>query len=422
MKKTLTIPMLVFFATITLVVLAAGVSEKTNGHLGGGLKYDISLNEHENGLKSGRSVQISSGQTTEIHLNFEERKNQDYENIKVIAKITNEDGRNVMTQNAIKIAEIEGKSTLHTHLSLKVPYLAEQGDYKLELELQADKEGRHERDYKVHHYDLRIAGSDEEVLVKDILIQPNAEVDTAFDVSARIKNTGEYTEQVKVTASIPEFAVSGETYIEELRVGETVNSNPVTLKLPCRAIAGDYKVVITAHYNFQQKTETAETTYKLEGNICGRIQQTENAIDSEKYTAKLVEANSDGRFSVIVTNNDDVKRMLVLTTTENVQKYARFLPHHIAELQPGETQDITLDLRKLSSDEPVVFKIYVKDLEGNTVAEFREFVNENMATEHGKNYEKTQDLKHVLEIGLILLIIVLLITAVFVTFKQQKTA
>lgn len=416
MKKVLIMPLMAVLLTFAVVVLSGAATESTDGKFGS-LKYQIKVNHQE--PDSGRSIQTEAGNLLKIGFEFDSKKdNRDFDNFKVEARLTDNDGRNVLAETTKTINKIEGKVTANTYFPFRVPSTIEQGTYKLELEISVDEREKIKHHHREHHYDIKVAGADEEVLVKDVLIQPNAQVDTAFDVTARIKNTGEYNEEVKVTVAIPEFGISGQTYIDSLEVGQTLQSEPVTLKLPCRAIAGEYTVVVTADYNFQQKTSTAEATYKLEGNICGKIQQTENAIESEKYTATLVKGDSEGRYNILVTNNDEVRRILVLETTENVQKNARFLPTNVALLQPGETQDIVLDFKKLNSEEPVVFKVYVKDLEGNTVAEFREFIEGESDGFHKGN---VKELKQVLEIGLILLIIALLVVAVFVTFKQQNT-
>lgn len=418
MKKLLTTPILMLLATLAIVTLAGAVTEDTNGKFGS-LKYDIKINHQE--PDSRKSIQTEAGNLLKIGINFDSKKeSREFDNFNIDVRLTDNDGRNVLAKTTKTIDKIEGKVITNTYLPFKIPPTIEQGKYKLEVELSTDETEKTEHYHREHHYDIRVAGADEEILIKDLLVQPNAQVDTAFDITARIKNTGEYNEEVKVTATIPEFGVKGETYIDLLEVGQTKESEPITLKLPCKAIAGDYTVVVTADYNFQQKTAVAETTYKLEGNICGKVEHTENTINSEKYTATLAQGDSKGRYNILVTNNDNVKRILVLETTENIQKYVRFLPTNVALLQPGETQDIVLDIKKLDSEEPIVFKVYVKDLEGNTIAEFREFTDKDY-DRFGDNKADMKKLKHVLEVGLILLIITLLAVAVFVTFKQQKT-
>lgn len=152
-------------------------------------------------------------------------------------------------------------------LTLSLPNDLPVDDYKLRV-FVADRFGNE----RVYRYDLSISTERHDVRVDDVILSPGSTVEAgqALLATVRLENFGEKDQDdVKVTVSIPQLAVSGSAYIEEVEADETEQTEEMFLRLPKCAEAGQYELHVKAEYNngrdFSEKTMVVTV---LENDAC----------------------------------------------------------------------------------------------------------------------------------------------------------
>ncbi len=131
-------------------------------------------------------------------------------------------------------------------MTLSLPDDVDTDDYQLRLVI-SDRFNEH----IVYNYALQVDSKRHDMKIEDITLSASSvKAGQALLASVRLENLGQKTEDdVKVVVSIPDLAVSGTDYVDEIRSDKQEETEEIFLRLPKCAQPGVYDVNVEAFYN-----------------------------------------------------------------------------------------------------------------------------------------------------------------------------
>jgi hypothetical protein len=368
---------------------------------------------------AGSSFDIKRGEDIEIELEL--TSTQDLEDVEVEATIRgySQSDRESLT-DIVGPFNMRANTTYRKSLSLSVPQRIDDDSYLLRITIY-DKN----HDSVTGNFNLLIDNDENEVVIKDVVFSPEngVKAGSALLTSVRVRNYGQYEEDVKVSVSIPALGVSASDYIDELEVSDSETSEELFIRIPQCAEAGVYDAVVTVEYDDgDEKVKGNYQVAVLEGETCGVVSQqptTTVSGDTELKTAKVGEVIT---YPIAISNADDSAKQYAITVSSADWATFKVSPSNLVVVDGKDTKIVYLYVTpKEGSEGDKAFIANVK-----TGAELKQValqasVIPSEETNEDNTVEKS-GLKKSLEVGLIVLVVLLVILGLVIIFNKLTSS
>lgn len=301
------------------------------------------VTEYDNGQDV--RVQLFRGDDLEITVKLESEFNVSVEDVEVTAFISGDDHYEI--SDTTDTFDVESGVVYTKKLSLDLPEIMDQDNYNLRI-LVSSRYG----EMKSYHYNLKIDTEKHDVIVKDVVFNPNDEVQDGRSLLSivRLRNMGEYNEEdVKVTVSIPELGIKGYDYVDEIEAGDSVSTEEIYMRVPSCAAEGNYDVEVEVEYDegFATVTEYYTITVVNAEGVCGMDENTGNTdapaiyVVAESVSKETARGEGGAIYPITLSNNGaSTKAFTIMVDGVDNWGEARVSPANLVTLAAGETQTV----------------------------------------------------------------------------------
>ncbi|MEK6808462.1 MAG: hypothetical protein AABY14_02140 [Nanoarchaeota archaeon] len=420
-KIALILSMVFVMAIISASVLSLSSSDITN--------IKVEANDVELSSSSPKSLQKED--EIEVIVVFDSNINTS--NFQVEAVLRGADLKNPI-EDISEVFDVVQGNRYDTKLNLKLPTKLEQGRYDLKIRFD-DRTGSSFETI----YPLDIGVERHSIEIKDILTSPEGEVSAGRSllVSARVKNRGESKEEdIKITASIQQLGVSASDFIDELDEeggdDDSATSEELFIRIPNNAKTGDYTLKVVVEFDDGDESVTKSINLRVIGE--DREEEDEVEIEDEEDVIP-VKAESKtiitvGPESQDITQGGSVVYPLTITNLGAVSKsYTvdvdgaswadfRVSPSNVIVISDDSSESLVISVSPKESA-PVGEQTFAV-----TVRSGERVLKQVLLKANIKGRETTSsswdNVKRSLEIGLVVLVVLLVIVALFIGFSKLR--
>ncbi len=317
------------------------------------------------------------------------------------------------------VFDVENSVSYIKTLSLTLPDLMDRDSYKLRL-LVTDRNGQAD----IYNYNLKVDTARHALTIKDVVLSPQNEVKSgrALLTTLRIKNMGQKTEEgIKVKASIPSLGLSAADYIEKLKVGESTTSEELYIRVPDCAAEGVYTMKVAVEYDEGYAVASKDVLVKIvKSDSCTatspaksqNLPQQSTLITVGADAQDAVQGEGNAVFPVSISNLGGTSKTYTISVDgTNGWGSARVTPSNLLTVNAGETRTVLVAV-SASDDASIGEHMFTVSVKSNGEVLQNNPVKVNVVDNKGNS------LKRNLEIGLIVLVVLLVLTALVVGFYK----
>lgn len=143
--------------------------------------------------------------------------------------------------------DVEDDTTYTKTFKLTLPKDLDEDSYKLRI-MFSDRNGQE----IFLNYNLKVDEKRHSIEISDVILYPESSImaGSALLTTVRVENFGQRDESdIKVEVAIAALGLSASGYIDEINQGDQEETEEFYLRVPQATKAGDYEMIVTAHYN-----------------------------------------------------------------------------------------------------------------------------------------------------------------------------
>jgi len=267
-------------------------------------------------------------------------------------------------------------------------------------------------------YTLKVGTERHQLMLKDVTFSPETSVQagTSLIAIARVKNTGEKTEEgIKVRVSIPELGISATDYIDELESEESTTTEELYMVIPDCSKAGRYKAEITLSYAEGEEIASAEKEITVtEDSACEvAAKAQEKTILTIGPESQNVKAGEKVVYPITISNAGSVAKQYTVSAEAGDWAEVSISPSNVVVLEAGEAKAV------------YVYATADKDAAGEQliavkVASGEKTLKEVTLKANVVGESSLDKMKNALQVGLVVLVILLVIIGLIIGFNRLK--
>jgi len=298
-------------------------------------------------------------------------------------------------------------------LRLDLPDRMDSDQYALRIEV-----GNRKDDEAVENLILDVGSVRHGIKIKDVVFSPvEIQAGRTLITNVRLKNIGEYDEEdVKVIVELPELGISQADYIDDVEADDSVTSEPIWMRIPAQAEAGEYTVVVTVEYNEGDDKVSAEYEVTVVSDVAGSVLAEsvgKTIINVGSEVQNVIAGESGVIYPVSLTNGGLTSR--TYTISVNVGDWAdiRVSPN-VVVLEAGETKIVYVYVaaREEASQGEQTFGVEIKSGD--------ELLKEVVLKANVTKSVSESGFKKALEIVLVVLVVLLFVIGLIIGFSRLR--
>jgi hypothetical protein len=432
MKTKIISLVLVILTILTLVGSAFGSCDGCDGDYEEPgdipvLNCEVEIDGDE--VSPDRETRIKVERGEELDIKVRVKALEDVEDVQVDAMISGYDRDSI--QDSSGTFDLDENDIEKVYLTLKIPDdidLTDDDDddddeFKLRI-FVTNKFGA----AQTYSYNLRIAAPDNNVVIKDIILDPSYEVVAGRGLlaSVRVKNMGEDDQDdIKVTVSIPALGIDASEYIEELEYDESTSSEDLYLRIPQNAETGTYVVKARVKYDSGDEIVSEETSINIVGEDFPEPEEDEDKTVVTVPERQDVDQGSSIAYPIMISNTGATAKTYTLAVNgvESWGSY-RMDPSNVLVIDGKKTKTAYLYVTA-EEDASVGDKVFIVSVESAGQTKDVPLTASIMQGEEEPKPPISGDwesIKKGLEIGLIVLVVLLVLLGLIVGFNKLKGA
>lgn len=309
----------IIIATLLFAILAAGAVSATNLNItsikiNGWEVSDIEVTDYSNNL------QVRRGETLNIEVRVK-AEGGDAEGVEILGDILgyrHSDRERDLVSDRVRTFDLNENDTTVKRLTLQIPVRMDQDYLKLRIRV-GDRDSPGLNDY---NYQLNVYGFDdrEALVIQDVIFNPEVSVvaGRALLTSLRLRNYGDNDiRDVRVNVAIPALGISASDYINRIESDSSESSEELYMRIPACAAQGQYKVILTADYDYYESTSVEKMIYVVKDAdaICSDDKVTDTSIVTVGPASQNVEAGAGVVYPITITNPSSQARTYIITVS-----------------------------------------------------------------------------------------------------------
>ena len=371
------------------------------------------------------SEDIKRGQKIEVSVKVEAFA--DANDITIDAEISGDEHNDI--EDDSETFDVENQTRYTQDLELTLPDDMDQDNYYLTVSV-AD---RHHAP-QVYNYRLKIDTQRHAVTIKDMILNPAHEVmaGRALLSTVRVKNVGEKDEDsVKVSVEIPDLNAYVSDYVDDLEAGDSASSEEMYMRIPTNALSGTYEGQVVVEFDDGYKEITETFTIKVVGD--------NSPVDSGNDNDGNADSGSEAKTQITIgpevqdTPRGQSGAIYPFTIQNNGAQSASYTVEVTGVESFGTTKVSPSTLVVVNGKDSETVYVYVAASEEASLGQhtfgvaiksndetlLTQPMTANVVEPEGKS-GAWETVKVALEIGLGVLVIILIILALVVAFRNMK--
>lgn len=339
------------------------------------------------------------------------------EHVKIEATVEGLDHDEDEATDETDVFTVEAGKTYYEKMSIKLPARMDADEeYALRIEVSNRKD-----DEVVYNARLYVETVRNGIMIKDVVFSPENAVKAGRSLltTLRLKNIGEEDEEdVKVSVSIPDLALSASDYLDEVEAEDTVTSEELYLRIPNCADAGEYDVIVKVEFDEGDEFVTsAEKITIVENEICSATSDEEAgktviAVSSE---AQDVKAGASGVvYPLTISNTGSESKTYTISSTAGEWAEMKVSPS-VVVLGAGEAKVVYVYVSAVEDAEEGMKSFVVSVKSGEKT--LKEVAMQANVLEGSSGFAK---LKKGLEVALVVLVVLLVIIGLIIGFNRLR--
>ena len=389
---------------------------------------NIQVEANDVGLSQSSPKSVEKTDELEVLVVFDSNINST--NFQIEAVLRGADLRDPIEELS-EVFSVKSGNKYDKRFRLNLPVKMEQGRYDLKIRID-DRTGSGME----YLFPLDIGVTKHSIEIRDVVTSPEEEVGAgkALLVSVRVKNRGESREDdIKIKASIPELGISASAFIDSLDAeggdDDSATSEELFLRIPNNAVGGDYTLRTVVEFKDGDKAVSKLTKIRIRGE---EPEKEDEIVPPSKQEGKTI--ITVGPESQDIAKGGSVVYALTLTNTaEESRSYTidvdsanwatfKVSPSNVVVVNKDESKALVVQVtaKDTAPSGEQAFAITVKS-SGDTILK-QVLLKANVL--EGKVEQPTttswDNVKRSLEIGLVVLVVLLVILALFIGFSKLK--
>ncbi|MBR9677215.1 hypothetical protein GOV04_03670 [Candidatus Woesearchaeota archaeon] len=381
----------------------------------------VELNDDALDPNAVNDENIERGQSLEIEVKISSLVDLDDIEIEAVIKANKYNSRERLS-DVTRTFDMVANRSYRKFLEFNLPEDVETDEYQLRIYI-SDRDG----DEITQTYDIAVDEIDNLLAINDVTFNPSRTVTAghALLTLVRVENMGEDDEEgVKITVNIPELAISGSDYIDEIESDDEITSEEIYFRIPTCATEGTYDVEVTVEYDKYEETTEVFAIDVVENDQCpASTTAPTTSEDAQKSLVTVGPASQEANigvgavYPVTITNAGSTSEQYSIEVT-GADEWATVSinPYSATVLQSGQTEQLYVFV---TPNKEAAMGTHMFAITVNAGEKSEQFVlSANVAKAQSSTFD---NLKTGLEVGLVVLVVLLVVLGLIIGFRKMRS-
>ncbi len=409
---------MLLLSTIVLAVLVAGSAFA----LSSSDITIVSVEANDVGLSLSSPKTVEKADELEVLVVFDSNVNSS--NFQVEAVLRGADLKNPV-EDISEVFDVKSGNRYDKKLILALPLKMEQGRYDLKIRFDDRTGNSIEKTYP-----LDIGTDRHSIEIRDVVTDPEGEINSGrtLAVSVRLKNRGKTNEEdLKIKVSIPELGVSASDFIDVLDKedgdDDSATSEFLYLRIPESAKTGDYTVKTVVEYDDGDRSISKSSEIRVIGKPAEDVADYDTTPKEQKPLVTVgpesqpVQKGASAFYTLSITNFGQEARSFTVDVDGATWAGFKVSPSSVVVVNNGETKSLSIEVTPKDSA-PTGEQAFAVTIKSGETVQKQILLKANVLG--GATGTDGSSLKRSLEIGLVVLIVLLVILALFIGFSKLR--